>query len=117
MKIRNIIFRGMKGCSNHNCVINPHKSVGTNGHCNCLIDMNRSQLSIVQEHINQIGDREIEVHTKEETEEYPLYAMMQVETSRGFKNEYFVDIAHDEDDVKSIELESNFVGWLNKKQS
>jgi hypothetical protein len=60
--------------------------------------MNRSQLSIVQEHINQIGDREIEVQTKEETDSYPLYAVMQVETSRGFKNEYFVDIAHDEDD-------------------
>jgi len=52
-----------------------------------------------------------------ETEEYPLYAVMQVETSRGFKNEYFIDTAHDEDDVKSIELESNFVKWINKNQS
>jgi len=45
--------------------------------------------------------------------DYPRHAVMQVETSSGVRDEYFVDVAHNEDDEKSLELESNFVCWIN----
>jgi len=45
--------------------------------------------------------------------DYPQHAVMQTETSDGLKDQYFVDVAHNEDDAKSIELESNFVCWIN----
>lgn len=45
--------------------------------------------------------------------DYPRHALMQRETSEGLKEKFFIDVAYDQDDVKSIELETNFLHWID----
>ena len=49
MNIREKLFSGWHGCSNHGCIVTgPKKGIGTNGSCHCIIGASRSQLSILQ---------------------------------------------------------------------
>jgi hypothetical protein len=58
--IRDILFAGFTGCSNHNCVITgPKKGMGTNGSCHCIQDMNRAQLNMLAARIGYIADRKL----------------------------------------------------------
>lgn len=49
MKLRHWLFRGIRGCSNHGCVVTgPKKGMGTNGRCSCMSEFSRSQLQLFQ---------------------------------------------------------------------
>lgn len=67
MTVREFLFRNMKnsGCSDHNCVVTGKRTgMGTNGGCHCLLNMTRSQLTILQSHISAIADQEIDINNK-----------------------------------------------------
>ena len=56
MNIREYLFTGMSGCTNHGCVITgPKEGMGTNGSCHCVVNMSRSQLEILQNRIQSIA--------------------------------------------------------------
>ena len=59
MIISEYLFRGFSGCSNHDCIINRNPNVGTNGTCKCLLNMNRSELSILSSRLSTIADVEL----------------------------------------------------------
>jgi len=66
MKIRDYLFSGMKGCSNHGCVIRDNTNkIGTNGTCKCLSNLSRVQLNILQSRIAQISDCELDLNRKQ----------------------------------------------------
>jgi hypothetical protein len=56
MKVRDALFKGFTGCSNHNCIIRKPEGMGTNGSCKCLFDLSRSQLHILTSRLGQIAD-------------------------------------------------------------
>ena len=64
MNVREALFNDMSGCSNRNCVISPSE-IGTNGRCNCIKNMDKAQLSVLESRIKQIADCEI-IETEEE---------------------------------------------------
>lgn len=54
--VRDLLFKGMTGCSDHACLITgPKEGMGTNGGCRCLLNMSRSQLSILSSRLSQIA--------------------------------------------------------------
>ncbi len=58
--IRELLFKGMNGCTNHGCVIRgKFNGMGTNGSCSCIVNMNRSQLQMLQARINAIADKKV----------------------------------------------------------
>ena len=60
--VREVLFNGMNGCTNHGCVITgPKGGLGTNGPCRCLVNMSRSQLSILQNRLSAIAECELKV--------------------------------------------------------
>ena len=63
MNIREFLFRGITlGCTNHGCVVTgPKKGMGTNGPCDCVRALNRTQLNILQSRLKVLCDKEIEV--------------------------------------------------------
>jgi hypothetical protein len=56
--IREMLFHNMNGCTDGNCVIKGKENRGmiTNGGCHCLLNMSRSQLTILSSRINVIAD-------------------------------------------------------------
>lgn len=58
--VREILFKDMHGCSDHDCVIKPKQKgqMGTNGGCHCVLNMSRSQLIMLQTRIRNIADEE-----------------------------------------------------------
>jgi len=62
MRLRDYLFRGMEGCSNHSCVITgKKKGMGTNGPCHCIDGLSRSQVAILQSRLAMIGDYNISI--------------------------------------------------------
>ena len=57
--VRDFVFRGMDGCSNHGCLIRPPVGMGTNGICQCLVNASRSRLVIIQNRLAAIADAEL----------------------------------------------------------
>jgi len=54
-EIRDRLFSGWQGCSNHDCIITgPKKGMGTNGSCGCLHNASRTQLSILKARIQSM---------------------------------------------------------------
>ena len=59
--VREYLFIGFPGCSNHDCIVTgPKKGMGTNGSCKCLENMSRSELMRLHARIQVIADKEIE---------------------------------------------------------
>lgn len=53
--MREILFRGWDGCSNHGCIVTgPKSGTGTNGMCKCLVDATRSQLQMLQGRLSAV---------------------------------------------------------------
>lgn len=62
MNIRERIFKGFTGCSNHGCVISKNdKGMHTNSICRCLENMTRSQLSILSGRLQAVFAKDEEV--------------------------------------------------------
>ena len=63
VKIREILFKDFKGCSDGHCVFTG-KNVGqhTNGGCRCLLNLNRPQLYILANRLKNISERELGKH-------------------------------------------------------
>ena len=63
VKVRDALFEGMQGCTNHGCVVNPPApgEMRTNGMCHCLRDMSYSDWRQVEARIKQISRFYIEV--------------------------------------------------------
>ena len=61
MKIRDFLFNGFEGCTNHGCIVREVKGMGTNGQCKCLLNLSRSQLLMLQSRLAYIANVEIEV--------------------------------------------------------
>lgn len=61
MKLREALFKGISsGCTNHGCVVRGNfKGIGSNGLCKCLVDMSRTQLTILQARIKRFGEVEV----------------------------------------------------------
>lgn len=60
MKIRERLFRGFTGCTNHDCIITgPKTGMGTNGSCGCLKNLSRGQLDILKSRLSGVVDKEI----------------------------------------------------------
>lgn len=60
IKIREFLFNGFDGCTNHGCIVTgPKKGIGTNGMCDCLTSMQKSRLYILKSRIEQIADLEL----------------------------------------------------------
>ena len=59
MKIRDYLFKGFGGCSNHGCIIEKPRGMGTNGSCQCLLNMSRTQLTILQ---SRLADKDINLN-------------------------------------------------------
>ena len=57
--IREILFNGWEGCSDHNCIIRKNSGQGTNGGCHCLMNMSRAQAQILKGRLSTIIDKEI----------------------------------------------------------
>lgn len=50
--LRERLFSGWRGCSNHGCIVTgPKSGMGTNGSCKCIVDASRAQLQILQSRI------------------------------------------------------------------
>jgi hypothetical protein len=61
-KIRELLFDGIKGCSDGYCVITGvAKGMHTNGGCKCIQDLSRSQLNILAGRLKIISEKEIEI--------------------------------------------------------
>ena len=56
--VRDILFKNMNGCSDHNCIIKKPIGMGTNGGCKCIINMSRSNLMLLASRLNTILDKE-----------------------------------------------------------
>ncbi len=55
--VREVLFKHFKGCSNHGCLITgPKGGMGTSGMCQCVVNMSRSQLHILQSKLHVIAD-------------------------------------------------------------
>ena len=54
--IRECLFANMHGCSNHDCIIKKPLGMGTNGSCNCLQNLSRSELNILKARLSVIID-------------------------------------------------------------
>lgn len=53
--LRQRLFNGWNGCSNHGCVVTGRKKgMGTNGSCHCLTDAPRSRLNILSQRLQAI---------------------------------------------------------------
>lgn len=67
MKIRDWLFRDFTGCSNHCCVVTgPKSGIGTNGICSCVVNMERSQLTLLQSKLRVLSEYDLpeEIETK-----------------------------------------------------
>ena len=62
MKVRDALFKGLRGCTNHGCVIDPPEAgqMGTNGPCHCLRDMSHADWRRVEMRLKQIANYEID---------------------------------------------------------
>ena len=61
MTIREALFKGWAGCSNHGCIVHgDREGAHTNGMCNCVVNASRSQLHILQSRLNVIANQELE---------------------------------------------------------
>lgn len=53
--IREILFRGWPGCSNHGCIVRgEQQGMATNGQCKCLVDASRTQLHMLQGRLSAV---------------------------------------------------------------
>lgn len=59
MTNREFLFRGFNHCSDHNCLIGKPKGMGTNGGCKCLVNMTRTQLTILSSRLQHIANNEV----------------------------------------------------------
>jgi hypothetical protein len=59
MNVREFLFRGFTGCTNHDCVIQKREGMGTNGSCGCLHHLSRTQLSILKSRLQKIAEQEV----------------------------------------------------------
>ena len=65
-KIREILFNGFNGCTNHYCIINGNtEGMHTNGTCQCMSKMTRIHMTVIGNRLKAIGEIEIEIKTKE----------------------------------------------------
>ena len=57
IKVGDALFKGMQGCSSHDCVIDPPglEEMGTNSMCHCIQDMSTSDFRKLQMRIKQIS--------------------------------------------------------------
>lgn len=58
MKVRDL-FKGFKGCSSHDCVIQKPEGMGTNSTCQCLEKLNRLQLHLLSSRLKSVINKEI----------------------------------------------------------
>lgn len=58
--VRDVLFKGFTGCSNHDCVVQKRKGMGTNGSCHCLHNFSRGQLHTLKSRLSAIVDKRIE---------------------------------------------------------
>lgn len=55
MSLREILFKGWLGCSNHGCIVRgEQQGMGTNGQCKCLVDASRTQLLMLQGRLSAV---------------------------------------------------------------
>lgn len=53
--LRERLFSGLEGCSDHNCIVTGHKSgIGTNGGCSCLNDASRTFINILHSRLQAL---------------------------------------------------------------
>lgn len=52
--IREVLFGGWSGCSNHGCIVKPDKEIGTNTLCRCVMNASRGQLNILQGRLDSV---------------------------------------------------------------
>lgn len=53
--MREILFKGWPGCSNHGCIVRGgQQGMATNGQCKCLVDASRTQLQMLQGRLQSI---------------------------------------------------------------
>ena len=61
MKLRERLFPHAKGCTNGYCVVTGKASgMHTNSTCNCIVNMSRSQLMILQGRLMSVGELEVQ---------------------------------------------------------
>jgi len=59
MKVREFLFRGFNGCTDHNCLLKGmQQGVGTNGGCKCILRLTRGQLTILSSRLSTIAENE-----------------------------------------------------------
>jgi len=59
--VQEILFEGFTGCSNHDCVVQKRKGVGTNAMCGCLHNLDRTQLNLLKNRLELIADKKLDL--------------------------------------------------------
>lgn len=60
MNVRQALFKGFDGCTDHGCVIaGKREGMGTNGGCRCLRNLNQVQLGILSSRLQVIAEMEL----------------------------------------------------------
>ncbi|NIV38136.1 MAG: hypothetical protein GWN58_54590 [Anaerolineae bacterium] len=53
--LREKLFQGWSGCSNHGCIVTgPKSGIGTNGFCQCISNASRSELQMLQARLKTV---------------------------------------------------------------
>lgn len=50
------LFKGVDGCSDGNCIIQKSEAMHTNGGCRCMVNLSRSQLTMLGSRIRTAND-------------------------------------------------------------
>lgn len=55
LSMREILFKGWLGCSNHGCIVRGEQhGMATNGQCKCLVDASRTQLQMLHGRLSAV---------------------------------------------------------------